>query len=69
MGAGKMKTKKAVAKRFRANGSGQLLRGAARMRHNLRRRTKDAKRQDRRGIAAHSSHARLLRRCLPYGLE
>ncbi|GEM_PF-2989333 len=62
----KIKTKKAAAKRFHTRADGTFVRGAGEMRHNLRRKHKDAKRAGGKFIEVSTSCVKAVSRYLPY---
>jgi len=62
----KMKTKKAVAKRFKVTASGKILHGPARHRHLLGRKTKKRKRHLRKVTEIDFTDFRRIRTQLPY---
>lgn len=62
----KMKTRRAVAKRFKATGSGKLKRKRANLRHILEKKPHSAKKRAGKTDYVHESdHSRMMR-CLPY---
>jgi ribosomal protein L35 len=61
MAAYKAKSKSALMKRIVFNAAGVARRGGVKRRHNLRRRTEDAKRQSKRLIPLSSAHKRILK--------
>ncbi len=65
--AGKSKTRKSVAKRFKTTGTGKILRRKKGARHIMR--TKNAKRRRRLGQAglASSANVSAIRENLPFG--
>lgn len=63
----KMKTRRAVAKRFKATASGKYKRKVAGLRHILTKKSADSKRTKRKVAYVHPSDVILVKRCLPYG--
>jgi ribosomal protein L35 len=65
---GKMKTKKAAAKRFSLTGTGKVKYKKMNLRHILTKRSPKRKRQLRKaGILAESEAAKMRKQLLPYG--
>ena len=64
-GVPKMKTRSAVAKRFRPTGSGRLKRKRQNLRHLLEKKPKDTKKKNGKADYVHPSDMRQMRRCLP----
>jgi large subunit ribosomal protein L35 len=62
----KMKTKSGAKKRFRATGTGKVLAYPAGKRHNLRKRSRDMKRQARGMMVLCDSDAGIVRKYMPY---
>ncbi len=62
----KMKTKRAVAKRFRTTGSGKVRGNVAYKQHNLRKRTQKMKRKARGTMILADADARIIKQFLPY---
>lgn len=63
----KMKTRRAVAKRFSLTGTGKLKRKRANLRHILEKKSQDRKRTARKADYVHASEEKKVKRCLPYG--
>lgn len=61
----KMKTRKAVAKRFKATGSGKLKRGRQNLRHILEKKSQKAKKRAGKTDYVNESDLRQMKRCLP----
>ncbi len=61
----KMKTRRAVAKRFSATGSGKLKRKRAGLRHILEKRSPKSKKIAGKTDYVHSTDMSRLKRCLP----
>lgn len=64
----KMKTRRAVAKRFKATASGKFKRKRANLRHILEKRPTKAKKRNGKTDYVHASDMSLVKRCLPYAL-
>jgi len=62
----KLKTKKAVKKRFKITGTGKVKVASSLRRHMMVDRTPKKKRQARRGILVHDSNVRSVKLNLPY---
>lgn len=62
----KMRTNKAAAKRFKANGAGKLKRGSAFRRHLLTVKSADTKRKLRSSQYVHGANMRNTRDLMPY---
>ena len=62
----KMKTHRGAAKRFKATGSGKIVRNRAGKRHLLTGHSKKCKRQLRSAVVVDKTNAEALRRLLPY---
>ncbi len=62
----KMKTRKAIAKRFRRTASGKFKRAKANRSHLLTRRASNRMRRLRRGGLLHKSDEKMIKRVLPY---
>ncbi len=62
----KLKTNRAAAKRFKATGTGKILRGRANKSHILTKKSADRKRRLRQTTLAHAINVRALRRMMPY---
>lgn len=63
----KLKTKKAVAKRFRLTKKGKLKRAKAGKSHILTKKSRKRKRKLRRSSLVSSAFGRVVRKLLPYG--
>lgn len=63
---GKMKTRKSVAKRFSATGTGKLKFKKRGLRHILEKKSANAKRSMRQPCYVHESDIGRVKRCLPY---
>jgi len=61
----KMKTRRAVAKRFKATASGKLKRKRANMRHLLVNKSNSAKDRNAQADFVHSSDVKRIKRALP----
>ena len=61
----KMKTRKAVAKRFKATGTGKLKRKRQNLRHILEKKPKDAKKRNGKTDYVAKVDERQMKRCLP----
>ena len=62
----KMKTRKAMAKRFKVTGSGKIMRNRAYKSHLLGRKSKKTKRHLRKSKGVDSTDFRRIKVCLPY---
>ena len=62
------KTKKSVAKRFKLSGTGKLIRRTPGFRHLLASKSTKQKRRATKDKVVAESHAKPLKRCLPFGL-
>lgn len=62
----KLKTNRAAAKRFKATGTGKILRGRANKSHILTKKSADRKRRLRQTTLADAINVRALRRMMPY---
>lgn len=62
----KLKTNRAAAKRFKATGTGKILRGRANKSHILTKKSADRKRRLRQTTLVDAINVRALRRMLPY---
>jgi large subunit ribosomal protein L35 len=62
----KLKTRKAAAKRFRATGSGKIVRRKAFKNHLLEHKTTDKKRKFSKLVVVHERDAENVRLMLPY---
>lgn len=62
------KTKKSVAKRFKITGTGKMLRRTPGFRHLLGCKSTKSKRRASRDKLVAPGQARMLMRCLPFGL-
>lgn len=65
----KLKTRKAVAKRFKLTKSGKIKRGSAYRGHILSKKSRSRKSRLRQGGLVHASDLGKIRRWLPYGNE
>lgn len=63
----KLKTKKAVAKRFKLTKTGKIKRGSAYRGHILSKKSRSRKRRLRQGAYVHGSDIDKIRSWLPYG--
>jgi len=61
-----MKTKRSAAKRFKASGTGKLMRRRAYHSHILTKKSTKVKRRLRKGTEVAAVDVKGLRRCLPY---
>lgn len=64
----KMKTRRAVAKRFSITASGKLKLKKRGLRHILEKKSSNAKRSFRKPGLVHVSDVARVKRCLPYGV-
>lgn len=62
----KMKTRRAVAKRFKPVGNGKFKRKRANLRHILEKKATDAKKRNGKTDYVHASDVARVKRCLPY---
>lgn len=62
----KLKTKKAVAKRFKVTGSGKLMRKPVRQSHLNAKQTSKQRRQKRKLVEVNKADAKKLKKLLPY---
>jgi len=62
----KMKTRRGAAKRFKATGSGKMIRSKAFGSHILTSKTTKRKRRLRKSAVADSANARAIKRMMPY---
>lgn len=62
----KMKTRQAVAKRFKATGSGKLKRKRQNLRHILEKKSQKVKKRAGKTDYVHESDMKQMKRCLPY---
>lgn len=62
----KMKTRRAVAKRFSATGTGKLKRKRQNLRHILEKKPTKVKKKNGKTDYVHESDMRQMKRCLPY---
>lgn len=62
----KMKTRRAVAKRFSATGTGKLKRKRQNLRHILEKKPKKVKKRNGKTDYVHAVDERQMKRCLPY---
>lgn len=62
----KMKTKRGAAKRFKATGTGKIVRHHAYTSHLLTKKTTKQKRRLRKSAIVDASNVKAIRRCLPY---
>ncbi len=62
----KMKTKSSTKGRFRRTGSGKLISGYAKKRHNLRKRSKKMKRKARGTTVMAAADAKIIGKFMPY---
>jgi large subunit ribosomal protein L35 len=62
----KMKTKRGAAKRFRASGSGKLLRRRQNLRHILTKKSAKRKRRLGQTVVVDSANEKAVRRMMPY---
>ena len=62
----KLKTKRAAAKRFKATGTGKLVRNKAYKSHILAKKSTKRKRNLRKDIVADETNVKQMKRCLPY---
>lgn len=62
----KLKTKKAMKKRYRITKSGKVLAKKTLTRHMLTDRTPKKKRQNRRPLAVEKMHVNAIKLCMPY---
>lgn len=62
----KMKTRRAVAKRFSATGTGKLKRKRANLRHILEKKSHKAKKRAGKIDYVHEADVARVKRCLPY---
>ncbi len=65
----KMKTKSSVKKRFKLTGTGKVLAGPGKKRHNLSARSSKVKRQNRGSQVLRHQDGLTVKQWLPYGLE
>ena len=63
----KLKTKKAMAKRYRVTKNGKVLAARSKRRHMMTDRTPKSKRQSRRMLVLEPGHHTAVKRCIPYG--
>jgi large subunit ribosomal protein L35 len=61
----KMKTRRAVAKRFKVTGKGKLKRKRANLRHILEKKPTNAKKRAGKTAYLHASDTKRIKRCLP----
>jgi large subunit ribosomal protein L35 len=61
----KMKTRRAVAKRFKVTGTGKLKRKRANLRHILEKKSNKEKRRNVKTDYVHASDEGRMKRCLP----
>ncbi len=61
----KMKTRSAVAKRFKSTGTGKLKRKRQNLRHILEKKPHDSKKKNGKTDYVHKSDVRQMKRCLP----
>lgn len=65
----KLKSHSGTKKRFKMTATGKIMRPHAMKRHNLRKRSKDMRRDSRGMVAMHPSDAKIIRRAfIPNGL-
>ena len=62
----KLKTKKAAAKRFKATGTGKLVRNKANKSHILTKKSTKRKRNLRKDTVTDATNAKVMRKILPY---
>ncbi|MDD0853271.1 50S ribosomal protein L35 [Halobacteriovorax sp. GB3] len=62
----KMKTRRAVAKRFKAVGNGKLKRKRANLRHILEKKSQKCKKRAGKTDYVHEADLKKVKRCLPY---
>ncbi len=62
----KMKTRRAVAKRFQATGTGKLKRKRANLRHILEKKSQKMKKRAVKTDYVHASDVKRVKNCLPY---
>lgn len=62
----KMKTRRAVAKRFKATASGKLKRKRAHLRHILEKKSQKCKKRAGKIDYVHEADEARMKRCLPY---
>lgn len=62
----KMKTRRAVAKRFSATGTGRLKRKRQNLRHILEKKPQKAKKRNGKTDYVHEVDEKQMKRCLPY---
>lgn len=62
----KLKTKKAMKKRYRITNSGKVLAPRSKRRHMMTDRTPKSKRQSRRMLSVEPMHRNAIKRCMPY---
>lgn len=62
----KVKTKKAAAKRFKATGTGKLVRMKANKSHILNKKTTKRKRNLRKDVVVDKSNEKTMKKILPY---
>jgi large subunit ribosomal protein L35 len=67
VGNGKMKTRKAAARRFRMNKNGKVKRNQSGKRHLATGKSPSRKRRLRKNALVHSTNSDMMRRLLPYG--
>ena len=62
----KVKTSRAAAKRFKASGTGKLIRNKAYKRHILTKKSTKRKRNLRKDIVTDQTNAKVMKKILPY---
>ena len=62
----KVKTSRAAAKRFKASGTGKLIRNKAYKSHILTKKSTKRKRNLRKGIVTDQTNAKVMKKVLPY---
>lgn len=62
----KLKTKKAAAKRFKATGTGKLVRNKANKSHILTKKSTKRKRNLRKDTVTDATNAKVMKKILPY---
>ena len=62
----KLKTKKAMKKRYRITKTGKVLASRSKRRHMMTDRTPKSKRQSRLMLAIEPMHVNAIKRCMPY---
>ncbi|HNX68504.1 MAG TPA: 50S ribosomal protein L35 [Candidatus Omnitrophota bacterium] len=62
----KLKTKKAMKKRYRITSSGKVIAPRSKRRHMMADRSPKSKRQSRRPLQVEAMHCNAIKRCMPY---